>query len=355
MPSVLWWGRFDPEYARNRILRRLLNELGWQVRDFRPPISALADWQARLTGIPRPDLLWVPCFRQRDLAAARRWAHRQGLPLIFDPLISAYDKQVFERAKFAADSQAARHLLRWEQGLFQAADLLLADTQAHGDYFVETFALAADRLRVVAVGAEEDVFLPQPLPEANKPMREALFYGSFIELQGPEVIVEAARRCADPSIRWTLLGQGPLLARCQQLAQGLDNLRFEPPLAYAQLAQRIGQADVLLGVFSPGEKAGRVIPNKVYQALACGRPVVTREAPVYQGIAPDAPGLVRIPPSSSLLLSEAVQLLCMNGQRLQKAAQNAHALYKMHFSQGLIRAQLSHALDAIQEFRCRPS
>lgn len=103
MPSVLWWGRFDPGYSRNRVLRKLLVEIGWQVKDFHPKLAAVADWEAWLLRIPKPDLVWVPCFRQRDLAAASRWARRHGIPLVFDPLISAYDKQVDERGKLKAE------------------------------------------------------------------------------------------------------------------------------------------------------------------------------------------------------------------------------------------------------------
>jgi glycosyltransferase involved in cell wall biosynthesis len=36
---------------------------------------------------------------------------------------------------------------------------------------------------------------------------------------------------------------------------------------------------VVLGVFGSSEKAAMVVPNKVYQAAAVGRPLVTRDGP----------------------------------------------------------------------------
>ena len=68
--QVLWWGHYDADYSRNRILRAIFNRLDWQVYDFQPKISPLADWEAAVTRLPSADLIWVPCFRQRDLAAA---------------------------------------------------------------------------------------------------------------------------------------------------------------------------------------------------------------------------------------------------------------------------------------------
>lgn len=354
MPRVLWWGRFDPDYSRNRVLRSLLPGLGWEIVDFHPRFSSLADVEAQFKGLGKPDLVWVPCFRQRDLAAASRWARQRGVPLLFDPLISAYDKQVFERKKYPPHSRQARQLHRQEQSLFGRADILVADTQAHADYFSGEFGVPPERVKVVYVGAEEPLFHPAPMPDHSdgSPL-EVLFYGSFIELQAPQVIVEAARRFDGPPVRWTLLGKGPLRAECERLACGLHTVRFEEPVPYAQLPARIHRADILLGVFDAGDKAGRVIPNKVFQALACGRPVVTRQSAAY----PDAAGkggdagLYRVAPGSPDALAQAVAQLALRVPVEPGLGREAAARYRDAFSQALIGGQLRAALDAARSAR----
>lgn len=346
--SVLWWGRFDPDYSRNRVLRQAYATLGWRIVDFHPWLSSFADSEARLRRPAQSDLVHVPCFRQRDIGAAHRYARRHGLPLLVDPLISAYDKQVFERAKFAPDSAPAERLRIWEEKLLQSADAVLADTPQHARFFAGTLGVDSKRLHVVYVGAEETLFTAASPSAPHMPL-EVLFYGSFIGLQAPEVIIEAARRYQGPPLRWTLLGNGPLRAECEQRARGLDNLVFEDWTPYAQLPARIQRADILLGVFGASAKARRVIPNKVFQALACAKPLVTARAPAYpeELSNSDNNGITWVAAADAAALAAAVETLARQPDALAARGAVARASYEKFFSNQKIRDQLRAALSAL--------
>lgn len=350
MSSMLWWGRFDPEYSRNRVLRSLLQEHGWTIRDFHPLSSGLGDIEAGLRGIERPELVWVPCFRQRDMAAAARWALRRSLPLVFDPLISAYDKQVDERGRLAANSTAARKLLARERSLFARATRVVADTQAHADYFSEVLGVSRERLGVVYVGAEESLFRPMPAPD-NDGIPEVLFYGSFIPLQGPQVIVEAARIYQGPSVKWTLLGNGPLHEACRAAATGIDTVQFEDPVPYEQLPARIARASVLLGIFGTTPKAGRVIPNKVFQSLACGRMVITQSSSAYPQALQQGgeSGIEWIEAGNAQALAMQVKGMMEHPERLALLGEKAARTAATHFSSGVIWRQLSGMLENLSQ------
>ncbi|SHH43230.1 glycosyltransferase [Desulfofustis glycolicus] len=344
--TILWWGRFDADYSRNRILRGLLRNCGHQIVDFQPHSSLTGTIESILAGLPPVDALWVPTFRQSDLRSARRFADRRSIPLIFDPLISAWDKAVFERQKFSADSRRGRRLLVWERSLFAAADLVLADTAPHRCFFVETLGAQPEKTFVVPVGAEEALFPAQPLHEPHQPP-ELLFFGSFIGLQGPEVIVDAAARL--PEARWTLLGDGPLGPSCRHQAGTLSQVRFEPWLPYDRLARRIGEADILLGIFGASPKAGRVIPNKVYQALACGRPLITRCSNAYpEELAGDPEsGICFVPPADGSALAAAAAALLAERHKLAKRGLLARRSYERFFAGGSVKQALLTALAAI--------
>lgn len=347
MRTMLWWGRFDPDYSRNRILRSLLPGMGWRIHDFHPVLSGTADLEAWLRGLPKPDLVWVPCFRQRDLAAARRWSRARGIPLVFDPLISAYDKQVFEREKLAPDSAAARRLLTWERKLFQSADRVIADTPLHADFFAEELGVPRERLSVVYVGAEEALFKPgEARHKPDTEPLEVLFYGSFIPLHGAEVIAQAARLYEGPPVRWRFIGRGPGRARCESLVKGMDNVSLEDWVDYQDLPARIREADIVLGVFGTTPKAGRVIPNKVFQALASGRPVITQRSFAYpEALIGDASsGLIWVDAGSAIDICEKLALLAKRHETIAELSKQAGESYQRYFSHKVLVNQLAGAI-----------
>lgn len=350
---VLWWGRFGnygPDYPRNRTLIDCLTRLGWDVISYQPKLSALADVEAGLRRFAGVDLVWVPCFRQRDVAAASRWAQRHGVPLIFDPLISAFDKQVAERQKFPVNSSKAQRLLRWEQEIFAKADWLIADTQAHAAYFTSQHRISSERICVLPVGAEEGLFSPQP--RSNGDIKEALFFGTFIGLQGATHIAESVAHYSGPALRLTFLGDGPERAACEAIVAEANNPRvhvaFEEWLPLSELPSRIGASDICLGVFGTGEKTNRVIPNKVYQSLACDRPVITIKAEAYpKALESGASGLLWVAPGDPRGIAQAVSDALSQNPPGGVAAGLARKTYQQHFSNERISDELTRLLSRL--------
>jgi glycosyltransferase involved in cell wall biosynthesis len=347
-PTVLWWSRSGREYSRNRIVRSAFARLGWELFDFTPLLSSLGDVQARLQRVKPPDLVWVPCFRHRDAPAALRFARRQRIPAIFDPLISAYDKEVFEKERAEAGSAAAERLRLQEAALLARFDAVAVDTSCHAAFFQEAFNLPASRVHIIPVGAEEGLFQPQPAPHHAGPA-EILFYGSFIGLQGPEIIARAA--ASAPEWNWTLLGDGPLKARCVELCKDSAHVRFESWIPYEALPSRIGAADILLGVFGDSPKAGRVIPNKVYQALACGRPVITQSSPAYpeplRESSPLQSGIQFVRAGDAAAIIEAVRDLARERSELSQLGEAGRRSYQKWFSEDAVHESLRRLLSAV--------
>src|SRR6185369_6920463 len=71
--------------------------------------------------------------------------------------------------------------------------------------------------------------------------------------------------------------------------------------------EQIRAADVCLGIFGASAKAGNVIPNKVFQIVSCGKPVITRDSPAIRELLPENdPGVYLIPPADADALLAAL-------------------------------------------------
>lgn len=346
MPSVLWWGRSNPNYSRNRVVINLFSDLGWMMDFFHPVASQVGFIEAYLHHLNRPDIIWVPCFRQRDILSASYWSRKWGVPLIVDPLISAYEKEVFERNKWPADSKSAKKRRFREANLFSKADIVIADTLAHAEYFKEDLYVKPDKICVLYVGAETDLFTPMPPPLPQPPF-EVLFYGSFLKLQGVDVIVKAAQKNQDLDIKWVLLGDGDLRADIEREAHGLNNITFEPWIKYDRLPGRMAKAHVLLGIFGTTLKADLVIPNKVFQAMAVGRPVITRRSKAYP-ITLDRSNVIGwVPEGDPISLAALVRKWIQEPHKLALRGKETRKLFDVFFSEEKLREMLKNILEKV--------
>ena len=343
--TILWWGRFDPNYARNMIIRKHLDELNYRVIDFRPFISTFGFMEAILRNIEKPDLVWVPCFRHRDIPSAKKWSERLNIKLLFDPLISSWDKEVHEKNKVYSQ-EFSNKLKDKESALLKKADIVLSDTSLHADLFRKKLGLSKSNNPIVYVGAEESLFKPAQKNISLNKKFDILFYGSFISLHGTEIIVRAAKLMSDQlDIKWTLLGNGPELKKCKILANALPNVFFEDNISYSSLPKRINKADLLLGIFGNSIKAESVIPNKVFQALACGKTVVTRSSDAYpEELSKLNKGIIFNKSNSPDELCRIVKKMVKNPTFLNESNSHSRKIYSEYFSAKIIKKQLVNVL-----------
>jgi glycosyltransferase involved in cell wall biosynthesis len=262
-----------------------------------------------------------------DLPAARRAA--QGRPVVFNPLVSLADTLVSDRGRFRAGSLAARALEAIDRRAFRSADLVVADTEAHARFFAELGSL--DGVAVCFVGAEERIFGPGWQPPRNF---VALFVGKLIPLQGVETILAAARLA--PEIPFRIVGSGQLLPL---LAEPPPNLEHVPWVRYELLPDELRGAGCALGIFGTTGKAQRVIPNKAFQALAVGLPLVTGDTPAARELlVPDESALL-VPPGDAVALAEAVRRLAGDADLARRLGAGGRATYEARASEAVLGAR----------------
>jgi glycosyltransferase involved in cell wall biosynthesis len=270
-----------------------------------------------------------------DLPAARRAA--DGRPVLFNPLVSLADTLVADRARFRPGSLLARALEAVDRRAFRSADVVVADTAAQARFFSELAGL--DDVAVCFVGAEERIFRPG----WQAPDRfVALFVGKLIPLQGVDTIVAAARLV--PDIAFRIVGSGQL---APVLADRPANVEHVAWVEYERLPAELREAGCALGIFGATPKAQRVIPNKAFQALACGVPLITADTPAARELLADGESALLVPPGDPQALANAVTRLAADAELTRGIANEGRATYERRASEAVLGARWRDIIERL--------
>jgi glycosyltransferase involved in cell wall biosynthesis len=333
--QLLVWGTYDLGKPRVRILLRGLRECGVHISECHADVWAGIEDKSQLRGklgilrrvlrwlaayppliyeflrAPRHATVLIPYMGHLDILVLWPFARIRGTKIIWDVFISLYNTVVEDRALVSKGNPVAWAVYAVEWLATRAADRVVLDTRAHADFFAHRYQVSAEKLEAVFVGAEQHEF-PRAPPVSSRdawvPLK-VLFYGQFIPLHGIPTIIRAAQQLDDGSVQWTLIGQGQEAANIRRLLaeRPVRHLRWLPWVPYRELIEHIASADVCLGIFSQSEKAARVIPNKVFQVISVGRPLITRDsAAIAELIERPTDGIYLVPPDDARALVAAL-------------------------------------------------
>jgi glycosyltransferase involved in cell wall biosynthesis len=350
--NVTYFGTYERAYPRNAQVISCLRTAGVAVQeqhvavwdDLRHGWSAgagralrLAAAEARLFTF-RPDdadAVVVGYPGHLDLPAARRAA--RGRPVVFNPLVSLTDTLVGDRGRFRSGSLAARALEHIDRYAFRSPDLVVADTATHASFLGDLRGMGG--VAVCFVGAEDRLFTPG----WERPDRfSALFVGKLIPLQGVDTILAAAR--AIPDIPFRLIGSGQLESL---LAERPPNVEHVAWVDYERLPTEIRAAGCALGIFGTTPKTQRVIPNKAFQALACGAPLITADTPAARELLVQEESALLVPAGDPAALAHAVRRLAEDADLANRIATGGRAAYERAASEPVLGARWRSLIEGL--------
>jgi glycosyltransferase involved in cell wall biosynthesis len=362
---VVWAGTFDPEFSRNKKLKKLLGLAQIDVETVREDLWS-GD-RVALAGKPTPQILFRAAVRYPrllfrllrtetpdvylvsypgwfDMPLVRIVAIVKRRPIVFDPFLSLHDTMIADRGLHAGSSLMARAASLFDRWSLRLADTVIADTAPQLDFYRRVSGKALSDGSVLPVGADDDVFVARP-EIAEEPNR-VLYYGNYIPLHGVLTIVEAATLLQSDGIELTMIGEGPdqhLVAQTVKTAGLRVDQQGSVPLD--ELPPHVARASVCLGVFGGSEKAGRVIPHKVYEAIAMRKPVVTREGPAVEATF-EAGEVVTVRPQDPHALADAIRDLLADPMRRDSVAGAGYETYQRKFAEPRLAADLLDILQA---------
>jgi glycosyltransferase involved in cell wall biosynthesis len=363
--DVAFFGGYDPEYPRNAVLRRGLELNGVQVSECRvrpgrrfwlryPALSSR--WLRRPKAqSSSPAFLFVPEFAQKDVPLARLLARLTSRRVVFDPLASRYETKILDWRRKPEGSPSARWNKIIDRWAFRSSDFFIADTQSHKDYYCREFGVDPLKIAVLPVGFDDRVFSNalsnfRPADRAGERSFTVLFFGSFLPLHGVDDIIEAARLVsdADRSVYFRFVGSGQTLSsvRARAVELGLANVDFQGWLSQTELAEIVARtAHVCLGIFGRTEKADRVVPHKVFQAMALGKPVITARTPAIEEFFIDRENILLCRKEDPRSLAEAILELKRDTALRERIAQKGHDMVWQKYHPAALGAVLRGILE----------
>lgn len=208
------------------------------------------------------------------LSGAKLWLHIQDFEV----------EAAFATGAIAPESRLGRAALAFERWILRRFDMISAISDPMLRKLREK-GIESDRVYEFRNWAN---LKRVRVVEGVSPMRAELgidtphvayYSGNVAAKQGLSIIPAAARALAHRTdLTFVICGEGPFLDTLKSMAEGLDNIKFFPLQPFEKLSDALGMADVHLLPQIAGV-AELVLPSKLTNMLASGRPVVATAEP----------------------------------------------------------------------------
>lgn len=266
-----------PHYvpARPTGARRILHHLSFTLTAFPVLLWKSLRFRPDMVFVATPALLPAPAgWLAARLCGAKCWLHVQDFEVE-----AAFATGLLRERSLAG--RLARQFDRWIHHRFDR---------------VSSISIAMmNRLRWLGIPEERLFDLPnwarldavKPLTGPSHYRQEfgittphvALYSGNIANKQGLEILPEVARHLAHrDDLTFVICGDGPFLPELRRQAAGLANVRFFPLQPAERLGDLLGVATLHLLPQIAGV-ADLVLPSKLTNMLASGRPVVATAKP----------------------------------------------------------------------------
>ena len=165
--------------------------------------------------------------------------------------------------------------------LYGRADLIVAVSPAFKQNLI-TRGVEENKIEVVTNGADLDMFAPGP---PARELSDALgltdkFVVGYVGTHGMahnlEGLIDACDRCTDPEIRFLFIGDGAKKQEIEELVKRkrLSNVVLLAPVPKEEIARYWRLVDVALVPLRKDPVFKTVIPSKIFEAAAMGKPIL---------------------------------------------------------------------------------
>lgn len=303
-------------------------------------------------GVKNVDVVWgtsPPIFQG---AAAWALARLKGAPFLFEvrdlwPRFAIAMGVIRNPLLIAASEALERFLYRQADQVVVNSPGFLDHVQSRGARRTALIPNGADPLMFEARATEQDLRRRYHLEDKII----VLYAGAHGPANDLDVVLEAARLLQGTSIHFLLIGDGKDKPRLQQKAKewGLTNLTFLPPVPKREIPAFLQLADIGLAILKPLEEYKTTYPNKVFDYMAAGKPVLLAIDGVIREVVEMAGCGLFVPPGNAQALASAAQQLAAEAHLRQEMGKRGRAYLEAHFSRQALAEQFRQVLEEMVE------
>ncbi|OGG86981.1 hypothetical protein A3B87_03330 [Candidatus Kuenenbacteria bacterium RIFCSPHIGHO2_02_FULL_39_13] len=353
--TICYFGNYQKDYSRNDVLITGLKQNSCHVLECQTRARGIKKYlslcQQHKKIKNKYDILIVGFAGHSLVWFAKLISNK---PIVFDAFVSLYLSNVEDRGVCSPQSLKAKYYYFLDWLSCTLADKILLDTQAQIDYFIEKYKINKNKFIRVFVGANDKIFYPDSKsnPAAAGQNSEFIihWHGYLVPFYGFATILEAAKILGqqDKNIKFRFITRfNNKSERFRNQAKFLPNVEFLDEQGKKDLAKYINQANCCLGVFGASKKAELVIPNKIVEALACRKPVITAKHQAPAELFNHQENIIFIEPGNAQALAGAILALKNNSKLSTKIATNGYQLCLSQLTPKILGRQLNNILTTL--------
>ena len=243
-----------------------------------------------------------------------------------------------------------------ESFLYRHADQVVVNSPG---YVAHVSGRGARRVELVPNGADPQMFDPADpgasFRSANRLESKfvVLYAGAHGMSNDLGVALEAAKILqdtpADSEVMLTFLGDGkekPALQK-QAAEMGLSNVLFLLPVPKDEMAAALAGADACLAILKPIDEYKTTYPNKVFDYMAAGRPVVLAIDGVIRQVVESAGCGVFAQPGDPAALAQAIRKLAAAPIKSRQMGLDGRKYLEEHFSRFAVAEKLAGLMEGM--------
>lgn len=229
-------------------------------------------------------------------------------------------------------------LSRWLEGfLYRRADWIVVNSPGFIEHIRER---GGQNITVIPNGVDVTMFDPDA-DGASFRQRYGLLDSFVVLYAGAHgmsndlgVVLAAADLLSTSQVDFVLVGAGKEKANLQgQAAElGLSNVHFVDPIPKRQMGEALAAADACLAILKPIEAYKTTYPNKVFDYMAAGRPVLLAIDGVIRQVVEEAQAGIFVPPGQPEALVQAINRLRADEAAASRMGSSGRRYVERHFN-----------------------